>query len=256
MRSAFLLATVTVIAITYAQSPEKQFPAAEQRPVHISKVSDIPIPSGAERVWYPAGTYARWLQDHSLLPRKSIKTFSGNTIQPSYYKVLAVFNRPLLFQQDLEQCADFAMRLWADYHKENGKLNSLYLFTYAGDRRPFRTYDGSYNGFLKRAFATSNSHSLKLGCRAITESEARVGDLLVQNRDGGIGHVTVLVDECITSDSTRLFLAGFSFMPAQEFHIESARDIYGSGDWFTLEGLSEFLQGFLDVGEPVFRRWE
>ena len=148
------------------------------------------------------------------------------------------------------------MRLWADYHKESDKLNSLYLFTYAGDQRPFRTYDGSYKGFLKHSFATSNSYSLKEGCRTIKWTEANVGDLLVQNRDGGIGHVTVLVDECITADSTRLFLAGFSFMPAQEFHIESARGIYGIGDWFTLEGLSEFLKEFLDVGEPVFRRWE
>lgn len=255
MKPKLLFTMFAACTLACAQTSEEEPLPEKTQPIPITKVSDIPVPPDAQRVMYPAGTYARWLQDHPILSRKTIKTFSGATIPPAYYKVVAVFDRPLLFAQDLEQCADFAMRLWADYHKESDRLSSLYLFTYAGERRPFGTYDGSYTGFLKHAFATSNSFSLKQGCRIVESPEVEVGDLLVQNRDGGIGHVTVLIDECITADSTRLFLAGFSFMPAQEFHIESARGIYGTGDWFTLDGLSEFLTEFLDVGEPVFRRW-
>jgi hypothetical protein len=163
---------------------------------------------------------------------------------------------PLLFQSNLEQCADFAMRFWAEYHKATGELDRLYLFDYRGNRNLFKLSGKSYLQFLKTAFANANSHSLKQGCKSVDASDLMPGDLFVQNERGGIGHVSVVLDACQMRDGKRLYLIGYSFMPAQEFHIEKARESYGIEGWFTLDGYVRYLEDFLDFGAPVLRRFD
>ncbi|MBN1756943.1 MAG: hypothetical protein JW863_01410 [Chitinispirillaceae bacterium] len=57
-----------------------------------------------------------------------------------------------------------------------------------------------------------------------------------------------------TATGEVLFLIGFSFMPAREFHIEDAMN-YGTSGWFSAEGYTAFLKNHLDPGEAVFRRF-
>ena len=132
--------------------------------------------------------------------------------------------------------------------------------------------DSSYREFLYNAFAYTNSHSLKQGgVDPVSESPLperdqvnapRPGDMIVQNDTGGIGHVSMIVDECEDFDGNRLYLVGFSFMPAQEFHIERAPsfDIHGKSfgkeSWFTYEGYIEFVNRYYPYGTPVLRRFD
>jgi hypothetical protein len=113
----------------------------------------------------------------------------------------------------------------------------------------------SWTGFLKWAFSYSNSYSLKKGCLPIQETDVIPGDMFVQNSDGGIGHVSMVVDMAESKDGKKLYCIGFSFMPAQEFHIEKASDNYGQGGWFTLQGFYQYLDDFLAMGKPVLRRF-
>ena len=219
-------------------------------------VSDIPAPGGYTRVQYEEQSYSHWISHLSLKPEKRILTYQGDELHNPFYAVWAVLDRPLLFDQDLEQCADYAMRLWADYHKETGTLYDLYLFDYSGNRQYFRPADISYELFLRRAFNYSNSHSLKQGCITVTPDNLRPGDLIVQNESGGIGHVSVIMNICASPQGDSLYLIGYSFMPAQEFHIEQADAKYGSDGWFTLEGYYTYLADHLDLGKPVLRRFE
>jgi hypothetical protein len=130
------------------------------------------------------------------------------------FNVLAVADIPLLFQQDLEQCADFAMRLWAEYHKRARSLPKFYLFDYNGNRRNFSASEKTLVAFLKWSFANTNSHSLKRGCAKVaSEADLIPGDMLVQNENGGIGHVSVILDVCEKPGRPRLYLIGFSYMP-------------------------------------------
>ena len=80
------------------------------------------------------------------------------------------------------------------------------------------------------------------------------GDCIVQNDDGGIGHVSMILSSCHNAAGDIYYLIGFSFMPAQEFHIENAMQ-FGKDGWFTLHGYYEFLKNHLDLGEPVLRRF-
>jgi hypothetical protein len=97
---------------------------------------------------------------------------------------------------------------------------------------------------------------LKKGCKPVIADEVIPGDLFVQNERGGIGHVSVVLDVCKSKEGKKLFLIGYSFMPAQEFHIERARGKYGIGGWFTLEGYVQYLRDYLNYGEPVLRRFD
>jgi hypothetical protein len=218
-------------------------------------VSSIPTPPGCTRLACPETSFCHWLQSLPLRPDLRIARFDGGAVDSSRYNVLAVVDMPLLFAQDLEQCADWAMRLWAEWHKARGALDNLFLFNYNGTRKLFAASGKSYTQFLKWAFANTNSYSLMKGCLETAEADLRPGDLVVQNRRGSVGHVSVVMDACSTAAGQRYYLMGYSFMPAQEFHIEGATGDDGAQGWFTPEGYFRFLRDNIPLGEPVLRRW-
>ncbi len=219
-------------------------------------VKDIPVPAGYQAMEYPAGSYSQWLTRRPLKSSLEIVDHAGRKVPSGSYSVYAVLDLPLLFPGDLEQCADYAMRLWAEYHKDTNKLEKLYLFDYNGRRQNYSTSRLSYRNFLRRAFANSNSYSLKKGCAAVDTSALAPGEMVVQNERGGVGHVSVVMNVCRNSAGQKLYLLGFSYMPAQEFHIEKALESYGTEGWFTVEGYFRYLKDYMDLGAPVLRRFK
>lgn len=218
------------------------------------QVSHVAAPSGYEPLTYEAGSYSRFIQRLPLKESKTILNHKGGRVS-SFYNIFYVIDLPLLFKGDLEQCADYAMRLWAEYYKDKGKLNSLYLFNYDGSKSLFNKAGLSYEKFLFQRFNYSNSYSLKAGAGRITEGELRPGDLIVQNETGGIGHVSIIFNICRNKQGEKLYLIGYSFMPAQEIHIEKATSQYGKAGWFTLEGYYRYLDEYLPYGKPLLRRF-
>ena len=233
-------------------------PAYPQQPTIASR---IPVPDGFIRKTFPPGSFSNWVQNLPLKKSDRILAYNGSAINdPSrnviaLYNVFAVVDMLLLFKSDIEQCADYCMRFWAEYHKSLNKLDKLYLFDYNGNKKLYSSSGKSWNSFLKWAFSYSNSFSLKKGCTATKEADVIPGDMFVQNSDGGIGHVSMVVDMAESKDGKKLYCIGFSFMPAQEFHIEKASDTYGQGGWFTMEGFYQYLDDFLAMGKPVLRRF-
>jgi hypothetical protein len=219
-------------------------------------VSDIPVPPGCVRIALPPGSYSAWLRASPLKADNFILAHNGDTVSSGFYRALAVLGRPLIFRDDLEQCADWCFRLWAEYHRATGKLNRLYLFNYGGRRKNFSKSGKTFRSFLLWAMANANSHSLKRGCAAADTSHLLPGDMLVQNRDGGIGHVSIVMDACADSAGKRYFLMGYGYMPAQEFHIERAEPEFGREGWFSLDGYLAYLERHFDYGQPAFRRFQ
>jgi hypothetical protein len=236
-------------------------------------VSDLTLPQGCTRIEYSPNSFSGWIQRMPVKGNKSILTYRGAMLPARVYDRFAVLERPLLFSEDLEQCADFAMRLWADYHAETDRLDELFLFNYTGEKQFYSASNLSYLAFLRRAFAYTNSYSLKQGCvdidaalnaeNLVTTSAPRLhpGDMLIQNDTGGIGHVSMIVDACQDDSGNRYYLIGFSFMPAQEFHIERAPSgriggkRVGIENWFSYEGYIRFLNAYYPYGIPVLRRF-
>jgi hypothetical protein len=235
-----------------AQAQDAPRPGGQTMP---ARVTDIPVPSGCTRVPCDSASFGGWLRRLPLLRRTAVLDYRGDTVRRASFRVRAVLDLPLLFTQDLEQCADYAMRLWAEWHRAAGRLAALALFANSGRRVRLAASGRDYHSFLKWAFMYANSASLKRGCSAIAAGQLQPGDLIVQNERGGIGHVSVIMDACAARDGTRYYLIGFSFMPAQEFHIEQARDGQGAAGWFRLDGFYRYLEECLDVGQPVLRRF-
>lgn len=216
----------------------------------------MPPPPGYTAVEYPADSFSGFVQRLPLKADTTILGHDGRAVEAPYFHVLRVVDLPLLFSADLEQCADQCMRFWAEYHRARNGLNALYLFEYGGKRMYFRERKQSLRAFLRRAFAYSNSHSLKKGCRVVPPDQVRPGDMIVQNDTGGIGHVSMVVHMCRSAGGEPLYLIGFAFIPAQQFHIERAPEGYGTAGWFTLEGFFRYLHDAFDFGRPVLRRFE
>jgi len=219
------------------------------------RVTDIAVPQGYELDTFPKGSFSHFVQNLKLKNTNTILKYNGKKVHPKSYNVLGVLNLSILFSEDLEQCADFAMRIWAEYYRYNNNLSNLFLYYYNGKKRRYNPQEQNLNKFLRKVFVSANSYSLKVGCKAVKESDLKPGDLIVQNIDGGIGHVSVVMNSCHKSGKSKLFLIGYSYMPAQEFHIEDAMD-YGELGWFTIEGSYLFLKENLNMGAPVLRRFE
>ncbi len=217
-------------------------------------VHSLKAPEGYTRVIYEPGSFSRYLRDLPLKNENKIYSYKQHDLS-NQYESLGVVAKSLLFQDDLEQCADFTMRLWAEYHKDTNRLQDLYLYNYSGSKIYFHNQNLSYKKFLRKIFASSNSHSIKKGAKEIKQTELRPGDMFVQNENGGIGHVSIILDHVKSEAKEDLFLIGFSFMPAQEMHIEKARGTHGRDGWFSSKGFIKHLEEKYPYGTPVFRRF-
>jgi len=219
----------------------------------ISKISEIPTPEGFTRKNYKRGTFAHYVQNLPVKASDYSQTYSKDSV---FWASEFIVDKDLLFYgQDLEQCADWAMRLWADYHKQENKLSELFLYNYSGEKIYYKNEGNDYNSFLKKSFSYSNSYSIKKGANEISKANLQPGDLFVQNKDGGIGHVSVILDVAEDNMGNCLYLIGFSYMPAQQMHIDWALEPYGEDGWNSYEGFCKFLQETLPLGEPVLRRF-
>lgn len=221
--------------------------------LYCEKIIDLKVPDSFKRITYEEGSFSSWVQHLELKKDNSVLDYKGDD-RSRYYSVYRVVNRQLLFRDDLEQCADFCVRFWYDYNRETRSLKNLYLFEYSGKRKVYKQGEDP-KSFLRKSMAYSNSYSIKAGAAKITEENIQPGDMIVQNVDGGIGHVSMIMDVCTNNRGEKLFLIGFSYMPAQEFHIERASDNYGIDPWFSLRGYYKYLKEKMDYGEPVLRRF-
>jgi len=218
-------------------------------------IKDLPAPAGCRRLEYVDSSYSAWIQKLPVKKDNTTLRYDGESVNSSVYRVLAVIDLPLLFSQDLEQCADWCFRVKAEFYKQTGRIDRLYLFDYNGLRRYYRNSGKNINGFLRWAMSNSNSYSLKKGCLVIDSTELRPGDMLVQNQRGGEGHVSVVMDVCQNGKGGRLYLMGYSFMPAQQFHLEQGRAENGRAGWYSIEGYRQYLKRYLDFGDPAYKRF-
>ncbi len=230
-------------------------------------IADIPVPSGYTRKTSSPESFGSWLAALPLKPGNEISLHTGRVLAAHRYRVLAVVDKPLLFHEDLEQCVDFCLRLWGDYHYERGLLDQLYLFSTTGEKVFFSSWRSPpsassapdvaslYHDFLKAGLSWTNPSAVTLGAHPLGTDDLRPGDCIIQTAGRVLGQASLVLDECVDPPGRRLFLIGFGFSPAQEFHIEKAPDEYGQGGWFSIEGYFRYLETYYAAfGKPrLFR---
>lgn len=175
---------------------------------------------------------------------------------------MAVFKLPME-KEDLQQCADTVMRVYAEYFWKTGQKERIsfrfvdgFQAEYTKWRSGYRirtgesrsswvpggAHDDSYENFkkyLRMVFAYAGTLSMEQESKKIKLSEAATGDIFLYA--GSPGHVVMVVDVCRSSDGKKAFLLGQGFMPAQEFHLLK-NPLHEDDPWYYLEEVSYPLQ--------------
>lgn len=224
----------------------------------------FPPPPGARPVARDA--YGEWLGALPLLPAgAAVLTYDGRAVSIPAARVVDL---PLP-KQDLQQCADSALRLRATWERATGRSPAFHYTSgdlsawsawAAGTRPRVRgrtvsfvkgaaapsTGDASFEAWLLDLFTYAGTRSLPLDTVAATEP--RAGDLVLI--PGSPGHVVVLLDVA-TDGVTTWVLAGQGFMPAMSFHVLPGP----AGGWFRVEG-AELPAAPIPVPWSGLRRWK
>ncbi len=220
----------------------------------------FPPPTGATRVSTDA--FGASLRDLPLRPPDApVRTHDGRVVG-HHARVVSLPMVP----GDLQQCADSAIRLRAEWLRRTGASPSFYATSgdplpwarFAAGERPYA--DGNHirwaaadpahqtwERWLSAVFQWAGTRSL-FAYETAPADTPRAGDLLVE--PGSPGHAVVLLDVATAGDRTWV-LVGEGFMPAQDFHVELGPR---SGWWpWTEAGLD--LPHWRPLGPETLRRW-
>jgi hypothetical protein len=234
----FLLLILITVGI-HAQ--ENVYPWLKNGTVRF-RVKDIDVPKGFERVNYEPGSFQDWLQNLPINQgRKKIRLYNGqlkkNQRAHAYIIDMDIGN------EDLQQCADTVIRLYAEYlysihayekiafHYSNGDLIRYKSWLIGmrpqinGNRVRWEksaSMDSSYHTFreyLNSIFWYAGSHSLSKELKPIVPADRmEVGDVFI--RGGFPGHAMIVVDVAVNPKSGRkIFLLVQGYMPAQDAHV-------------------------------------
>ncbi len=152
----------------------------------------------------------------------------------------AVFALPIE-EEDLQQCADSIMRVYAEYFRETGQEEKIgfhfvsgFYAEYSKWREGYRIkvdgndvsweksagYDDSYESFqkyLRVVFSYAGTLSMEGESEEILPADIACGDVFLKG--GSPGHVVLVADVCENEKGQKAFLLAQGFMPAQEFHL-------------------------------------
>jgi poly-gamma-glutamate synthesis protein (capsule biosynthesis protein) len=144
-------------------------------------------------------------------------------------------------KKDLQQCADSAMRIYAEYFWSLEKYDQIafhltngFYMNYPKWRDGYRikvngndvtwnksaSYDDSYETFIKymeMVFAYAGTLSLTAESEPISLEDLFPGDIFLEG--GSPGHCVMVVDMATREDGNRCFLLAQGYMPAQDFHV-------------------------------------
>lgn len=186
----------------------------------------FPPPEGAQRVVPDA--FGAWLQALALHPPdRGVSTHDGRPVHHDGRVI--VF--PLV-QGDLQQCADTAIRLRAEWLRETG--GEIVFHATSGDPMPWTRWErgerpfesggrlhwragtqGGWESYLQRVFQWAGTRSLAFD--TVPATDPRPGDVVVDA--GSPGHAVILLDVA-TRGSETWVLVGEGYMPAQDLHVE------------------------------------
>ncbi len=190
-------------------------------------VRDVfPPPSGYERV--QADAFGAWLGQRPLRAADvPVRTHDGRVVSHRA-RVIELDVVP----GDLQQCADTAIRLRAEWLRETG--GEIVFHATSGDPMPWARWQagerpverdnrlewvpgsaGGWESYLAKVFTWAGTRSLAYDTVAVTDP--RPGDVLVQ--PGSPGHAVMLLDVARRGDEL-VVLVGEGFMPAQDAHVE------------------------------------
>jgi hypothetical protein len=213
-------------------------------------VERFPAPAGFVRVDVAPGSFSAFLRALPLRPAGTpVRAFDGRVLTAPW--ALAVVELDV-GSRDLQQCADSALRLYAEHRRARGDIDDLVFHATSGDPIPWRRFARGERPFVednhvrwRPAAASSATTTKKTESTTVTKTQefrtwldfvftyagssslrhdtvtatgpVRPGDLYVL--PGFPGHVLVVVDVARDDRGAERLLLGEGYMPAQDFHL-------------------------------------
>ncbi len=212
-----------------------------ERPL-VPLAARFPTPDGFERVRVAESSFDAFLRGLPVYGDKtSVRAYDGRAIRAPSAAVIALD----IGDRNLQQCADTAIRLHAEYLWSSDRRDEIVYHFTSGDRSGWAAWSGgerfrirgsevsryhtgrrasgreAFRAYLEHVFMYAGTRSLRYDS-APAESLSP-GTLFVA--PGSPGHAVILLDVAENDDGERLALIGQGFMPAQELHV-----LKGNGD--------------------------
>jgi len=255
--------------------PDNNAPAQSTRRI----IASMETPPDFQRIDLEPGSFADYVRNLPLKPDGSaVYSYNGILIKDSG-SVAAVIDWPL--PSEVQQCADVAIRLRAEYLRHIKRQDKIVFSSVSGTKISYTKWlkgkytlnrsgsaiihtpssktkpdsDAEFEKYLYFVMLYANSASLARDLPEIDADKILPGDLFIQpDQSGraGIGHVSVILDICQDANGRKLYLFGYGFIPAQDFHLPLPAQNQGIERWFTLDGLKESIECF---GPGEFHRF-
>lgn len=204
-------------------------------------VGDIPVPRGFARVSVADSSYASYLRALPLKERGA-KLHLYNGVEAKHQVLAAaVVDQPLL--NKYEQCADVAIRLWAEYLWQNGRYDEIRftdvhdsVLQYAVDSTRLDSLRHDFEEYLKEVFAWCNTLSMEKETTPRDFVEVEAGDILVHPPLEGedYGHAIVVVDVAKNAKGKVAIMCLEGNTPAREKHIVRNMRLWRN-PWFVID---------------------
>ncbi len=224
MHSKPFLLFVLLLSLSFCKQPA----TGKSQSLHNSKsplnenpypsISKIPLPDGFTKIAADSNSFAAWLSNINLKKDKTVYKYNGEPKgnQSAQFAVLNISTG----NKDLQQCADAAMRLRAEYlfkQKEFSQIvfkdnnGAVYQFDLPYNRENFMKY-------LERVFGMCGSASLSKQLKPVSNFSAiQPGDLII--RGGFPGHAVMVMEVAKNAKGKKIYLLAQGFMPAQDIHV-------------------------------------
>lgn len=202
----------------------------------------------AERILPPPGfkrdaaeedSFAAYARALAVKPHGAAVRYYDGAVKDGDGIYCAVLDLPL-GNRNLQQCADAAMRLRAEYlFARRDYADIAFSFIRDGKRRSYirhaggrRTY-ASLQRYLDHVYEFANTASLFRDTRRISAAEMQPGDIFLQ-KGRPYGHAVIIMDMATNDKGRRIFLLAQSYMPAQDIQILINPNDESISPWYAL----------------------
>lgn len=216
-------------------------------------------PVGFSQIPLDKNSFGNWLHNLPLKSKEtSVRSYDEKVILDGNSFELAGIVDIDVGNKDLQQCADFLIRLRAEYlwsakrfQEMKFHFTSGHIFNWpdwASGVRPIVLGDTvtftkvasqddsreSFVNYLWKVFSYAGTISLKKDSINVNKSDIRVGDFFLDS--GSPGHTVIILDIAKNGIGEKIALIGQGFMPAQDFHILNNPE---GEPWFRLDTTKE-----------------
>jgi len=222
----------------------------------------ISEPEGYQRINCRGGSFGEFLRNYPLKKHGSPVLLYNKEEKGNQNAHAAVFKLPIE-KEDLQQCADSIMRMYAEYFWETGQKERIrfhfvdgFLADYTKWRDGYRiqvgsnssswvksaSYNDSYSNFkkfMRIVFAYAGTLSMEEESKKISLEKLKIGDIFIKGASPG--HVVMVVDICKNKEGKKAFLLAQGYMPAQEFQLLK-NPLHEEDLWYYEEEIGDTFQ--------------